>query len=108
MLVDVFALLTESRERTDATVNSVEAKRDFWLAYTDLDAAMLGGVGPGASAETVASAAVTEWPPRYTHRRPEPCFRRRNFLTGSAVVLAGASMVSGRTQAARDTGSSDQ
>jgi outer membrane protein TolC len=45
MLVDVFALLTEARGRIDANVKAIEAKRNFWLADTDLGAAILGGVG---------------------------------------------------------------
>ena len=57
MLIDVFAVLTETRERTDATVNAIEAKRNFWIAYTDLGAAMLGG---GDGADAIVSAANTE------------------------------------------------
>lgn len=60
MLVDVFAVLTEARERTAATVNGIEAKRNFWIAYTDLGAAILGGGELGADSETVTSAADTE------------------------------------------------
>ena len=60
MLVDVFAVLTEARERTAATVNGIEAKRNFWIAYTDLGAAILGGAEPGAYGETITSAADTE------------------------------------------------
>jgi outer membrane protein TolC len=60
MLVDVFKLLTEARERTDDTVNGVEAKRNFWLAYTDLGAAMLGGIDAGTTTDKVASAVNTE------------------------------------------------
>ncbi len=56
MLVDVFALLTEARERVAATVNAIEAKRNFWLAYTDLNAAMLGG-SMGARGGSASSAA---------------------------------------------------
>lgn len=43
MLIDVFALLTEARERIAANVNSIDAKRNFWLAYTELGASVLGG-----------------------------------------------------------------
>jgi outer membrane protein TolC len=43
MLIDVFALVTESRQLIAATVNGVEAKRDFWIAHTDLSVAVLGG-----------------------------------------------------------------
>jgi outer membrane protein TolC len=43
MQIDVFALLTEARQRIAAHIAAVEAKRDFWLASTDLDAALIGG-----------------------------------------------------------------
>ena len=43
MMIDVFALLTEARQRVVSTTSGVEAQRDFWLAAVDLDAAILGG-----------------------------------------------------------------
>jgi len=43
MLIDVFSLLAEARQRTAATVTAIEAKRDFWLASVDLKAAVAGG-----------------------------------------------------------------
>src|SRR6266508_587371 len=43
MLIDVFALVTESRQLITATANGIEAKRDFWIAHTDLSVAVLGG-----------------------------------------------------------------
>lgn len=45
MLIDVFSLVTESRQLINATVNGVEAKRDFWIAHTNLGVAVLGGGG---------------------------------------------------------------
>jgi len=50
MLIDVFALLTEARQRLTATAAAIEAKRDFWLATADLQAAVAGGMPGGASA----------------------------------------------------------
>jgi outer membrane protein TolC len=43
MLIDVFALLAEARQRIIATIAAIEAKRDFWIAKTDLRAAIVGG-----------------------------------------------------------------
>jgi outer membrane protein TolC len=43
MQIDVFSLLTEARQRLNATVAAVEAKRNFWLAHGDLQAAVIGG-----------------------------------------------------------------
>jgi len=43
MQVDAFALLTEARAKATAQVASIEAKRNFWLASTDLSVAILGG-----------------------------------------------------------------
>jgi outer membrane protein TolC len=43
MMIDVFALLTEARQRIVSTTGGVAAQRDFWLAAVDLDAAISGG-----------------------------------------------------------------
>jgi len=48
MLVDVFGLLVEARERIASTTSGLEAQRDFWLASVALDAAILDG-GAGAA-----------------------------------------------------------
>jgi outer membrane protein TolC len=57
MMVDVFALLTEARQRVGSSTSGVEAERDFWLASVDLDAAILGGgVSPPPEGSTAARA----------------------------------------------------
>ena len=61
MQIDVFALLTEVRQRITATNAAIEAERDFWLAETNLGAAVLGGA-TAASPESTASAAAAESP----------------------------------------------
>jgi outer membrane protein TolC len=43
MQVDVFALLTEERQRVASLRAAIEAKRDFWLAQSDLQVAVNGG-----------------------------------------------------------------
>jgi outer membrane protein TolC len=45
MQVDVFALLTEARQKIAANTAAVEALRDYWLASADLSAALIGGEG---------------------------------------------------------------
>jgi len=45
MQVDVFALLTEARQRIAALRAAIEAKRDFWLAQSELQTAVNGGGG---------------------------------------------------------------
>jgi len=57
MMIDVFALLTEARQRTAAAINSIEAQQSFWLATVDLDGAILAG-GPGATGETPSLTSV--------------------------------------------------
>jgi outer membrane protein TolC len=44
-LIDVSTLLAEARQRILATAAAIEAKRDFWLAKTDLLVAIVGGGG---------------------------------------------------------------
>jgi outer membrane protein TolC len=43
MQIDVFSLLTEAQRRIAANIAAIEAQREFRLAETNLDAAMLGG-----------------------------------------------------------------
>jgi outer membrane protein TolC len=45
MQVDVFALLTEARQRIEALRRAIEARRAFWLAQSELQAAINGGGG---------------------------------------------------------------
>jgi outer membrane protein TolC len=59
MQIDVFALLTEARQRITATGAVIEAERDFWLAETNLGAAVLGGA-TAASPETAASTTAAD------------------------------------------------
>lgn len=63
MQIDVFALLTEARQRITSTNAAIEAERDFWLAEANLGAAVLGGNTGAASPEsTVSSATGAEAP----------------------------------------------
>jgi outer membrane protein TolC len=59
MLVDVFSLLAEARQRIVATTAAIEAKREFWLASTNLGAAVVGGgSGGGPSTESIQTSAA--------------------------------------------------
>jgi outer membrane protein TolC len=59
MQIDVFALLAEARQRIAATAGAIDAKRDFWLATTNLTTAVVGGGGASveAASSSMASAA---------------------------------------------------
>jgi outer membrane protein TolC len=59
MLIDVFALLAEARQRIAATITAIEAKRDFWLATVDLKAAVAGGGRSGNRNERANPMAVS-------------------------------------------------
>jgi outer membrane protein TolC len=59
MLIDVFALLVEARQRIAATITAIEAKRDFWLATVDLKAAVAGGGRSGNRNERANPMAVS-------------------------------------------------
>jgi outer membrane protein TolC len=61
MQLDVFTLLTEARQRVAVNIAGIQAQRDFWLARTDLDAAIAGGgviPGGGAVSQAAMSASV--------------------------------------------------
>jgi len=59
MITSTFELLADVRARVDSTVLSVNAKRDFWLADSDLMTAIHGG-GSGGAAEATAAPATAE------------------------------------------------
>lgn len=50
MQIDVFELLTETRQRITAHIAAIDALRDFWLADAELGAAVIGGGAPSANA----------------------------------------------------------
>jgi outer membrane protein TolC len=57
MQIDVFALLTEARQRLASLRAAIDAKRNFWLAQSDLNAAINGGgVGEQPSQSSSLSA----------------------------------------------------
>jgi outer membrane protein TolC len=58
MLISVFELLADARERVASVVAAIEAQRDFWLADTTLDSALVGRPTAGAAPAPVKSAAA--------------------------------------------------
>ena len=61
MLVDVTQLIIDARTRILSNVQAIEAQRDFWIAATDLKAAVVGGgfgTGDAAPAATVTNGAA--------------------------------------------------
>jgi outer membrane protein TolC len=55
MMIDVFALLVEARQRLNANIAAIDARRDFWLHNTSLAAAVVGG-GVGGGELSIPSA----------------------------------------------------
>lgn len=55
MQIDVFTLLTDIRQQIAARVTATEVQRDFWLASTELSAAIIGG--NSSNAEVAAAGA---------------------------------------------------
>ncbi len=58
MIKDLFALLADSRARIAANVQSIEARRDYWLATAHLQVAIHGGAGEGGEGEAIRTAVV--------------------------------------------------
>jgi outer membrane protein TolC len=58
MQIDVFSLLTEARQRLSVNVAAIEARRDFWLASTNLGAAIAGGGVAAGGSESSRDGAV--------------------------------------------------
>ena len=57
MITNTFELLTDTRDKINSILLSVNAKRDFWLAEANLAPAIYGGGATNASAETEVAAA---------------------------------------------------
>ncbi|MDB5606243.1 MAG: copper tolerance protein [Bradyrhizobium sp.] len=58
MQVDVFALLTEARQRIAGLRAAIEAKREFWLAQSELKTAVNGGGGGETQRQNPASVTA--------------------------------------------------
>jgi len=58
MQVDVFALLTEARQRLATLRAAVDAKREFWLAQSELNTAVNGGGSERAPSAPSATASA--------------------------------------------------
>lgn len=60
MLASVFELLADSKDQIAGVVGAVEALRDYWVAETNLQAALTGrspGASPGMTPATASAAA---------------------------------------------------
>ena len=63
MQVDIFALLTEARQRLASLRGAIDAKQSFFLAQSDLQTAVNGGGAPAAGSDnqtTIAAAAPAD------------------------------------------------
>jgi len=63
MQVDIFALLTEARQRLASLRGAIDARQKFFLAQSDLQTAVNGGGAPasgGDNSTTIASAAPAD------------------------------------------------
>ena len=58
MIRDLFSLLAEARARITANIQALDARRGFWLASVDLQAAIIGGRGGGEVAEMPSTTAA--------------------------------------------------
>jgi len=58
MQIDVFALLAEARQRVAATTAAIDARRNFWLANTNLFVAVVGGSPGGDAGQSIRTASV--------------------------------------------------
>lgn len=65
MLIDVFSLLAEARQRIVATTAAIEAKREFWLATTNLNTAVMGGGVAGRSESARAASGGSAEAPQH-------------------------------------------
>ena len=67
MLASVFELLADSKDQISAVTGAVEALRDYWVAETDLQAALTGG-SPGFAARQGSAPAMRSSTPAASAR----------------------------------------
>lgn len=60
MRVDLFKVLADMRTRIAVTASALDARRDFFLAEADLQAALTFGMGAAAGRPAAPSVAGTE------------------------------------------------
>lgn len=57
MLIDVFELLTTAQESIDSNIAAITAKRNFFIAAVDFEAAIIGGGEPAGEGSVVTADA---------------------------------------------------
>jgi len=57
MITSTFELISDAREKIDATMLAVNAKRDFWIAEANLAPVIYGGSTGSAAAESEVASA---------------------------------------------------
>jgi outer membrane protein TolC len=60
MLIGVFELLADARDQVNSVNTAIEAQRDFWLAETDMQAAINGNGGEYTQMRAQASSQSTQ------------------------------------------------
>jgi outer membrane protein TolC len=60
MLASVFELLADARDQVNSVNTAIEAQRDFWIAETDLQAAINGSGGATTQMRAKASGAAAQ------------------------------------------------
>ena len=58
MIVDATTLIQDARQRILSNVQAINARRDFWIAATDLKAALIGGVSSSSEPSNPAPATA--------------------------------------------------
>jgi hypothetical protein len=58
MLASVFELLVDARDQVMSVNGAIEAQRDFWIAETEMQAAINGGGGAVSQAATASSGSA--------------------------------------------------
>jgi outer membrane protein TolC len=58
MLTDIFPVLADARAQITSSSAAIAALRDFWIAETDLNAALVGGGAAGAAPEAGPAVAA--------------------------------------------------
>ncbi len=78
MLVSVFELLADARAQVDSVNAAIEAQRDFWIAETDLQAAINGSGGaPAPCAQRLPAKLLRQHIKRNNHGFTQKFFHGR-------------------------------
>ena len=106
MQIDVFALLTEARQRLASLRAAIDAKRAFWLAQSDLQTAVNGGGTGAREIQQPRQLGAGGW--RRALKGDQQCFHAEDFSAPPRWSAPAPSPVASRPRAIPEAATMDK